>query len=235
MSFLSSFSSPDHLESITFWFDVSGALVEFGVAVTAAIIAHKEFGAEREKTVEKYVAVFAFIAAFLVLSTVFLNHRVSILRQRESTAKDTELAEARTVASNALTKASALETRTKARTISQKTKQALVEALLNVPKGPIELVVFSQNAEGVAFATQLQDALTSAGCTVTLSPRPIFDVSETGLIFCAKEPSSQPLFARVILSALVADGIEASAIGYNGNLTSRALQIWVCAKHVPSE
>ena len=165
MSLFSWLNSPDYLESVTFWFDVSGALVEFGVAITAGIIVHGEFGKKREKQLEKSVAVFAGIAAFLVLSTAFLNHRVSVLRESEA-KRERERYEASLRGNDAelerLRKANvALTAFAKPRIIPPERWKYGVERLRKF--AGTEVSVTTAMSEGGAFGTQLSRFLSEAG------------------------------------------------------------------------
>jgi hypothetical protein len=176
MLFLSFWDSPNQLETVTFWFDLGGAVVEFGVAITAAIIAHKEFGKEREKALEKYVAVFAGIAAFLVLTTALLNHRVSVLRNRESEEKDKEVEKARSTASNAQAVAAKAMTAAKDaintastfkhRSLSEEQIQSAKSILSKYSGTKAKIMAAGNDADSGMFAKQLESILNSCGWTV---------------------------------------------------------------------
>ena|ERR1035437_7288458 len=170
MSSLSWFGSPDHLEAATFWFDVAGALIEFGVAITAAIIVHEEFGKEREKQLERCVAIFAGIAAFLVLFTAILNHQVSTLRERETEQgkrqQNVELAESSNRWAVAESKVQELRTALLPRRITSLQRETFIKVLNdpnNVCKSHIRVFVGKTDQETEHFANDFRKMLNGAG------------------------------------------------------------------------
>jgi hypothetical protein len=134
----------------------------------------------------------------------------------------------------------ALVEKTKARTISKTVKEALIFNLNAVPKGSIDIVMFDKDPESIAFGIEIKKALIDAGCSVSFSPRSIFNLDiipgivESGddLVFCVKDASSPPLYSRIILGCLKNDGIKASGWPYNDTLAADSMQIWVCPKAV---
>jgi len=127
---------------------------------------------------------------------------------------------------------------TRARTISRQTADALSRDLINTPTGQIEILAFDKDPEAIAFGLSLKRALVEAGCTVSFSAKSIFNldiiprIAEVGpdLVFCVKEPSSPPLYARTILRRLQSAGMKADGWPYNDSFATNHLQIWVCPK-----
>lgn len=127
---------------------------------------------------------------------------------------------------------------TKARTISRQIVDKLSRDLIGVPTGQIEILAFDKDPEAIAFGLSLKRALVEAGCTASFSPKSIFNldiipsIAELGpdLVFCVKEPSSPPMYARIILSRLQSFGVKADGWPYNDSFTKDHLQIWVCPK-----
>lgn len=127
---------------------------------------------------------------------------------------------------------------TKTRTIRRQTADELARDLIDTPTGQIEILAFDKDAEAIAFGLSLKRALVAAGCSVSFSAKSIFNldiipsIAEIGpdLVFCVKEPSSPPLYARAILGRLKSAGIKADGWPYNDSFTKDHLQIWVCPR-----
>lgn len=134
----------------------------------------------------------------------------------------------------------ALVKKTKVRTISKNAKDALNRILVGVPKGHIDIIMFDKDPESIAFGIELKGALIDADCSVSFSPKSIFNLDiipsivESGydLVFCVKDDSSPPLYSRLILGCLKNDNLKAGGWPYNKTLLDNDMQIWICPKAV---
>jgi|ERR1022692_667509 hypothetical protein len=73
------FNSADQVDTVLVVVAVIGAIIEVGVAAAAVINVHKELGKSRKKKLEKYIEVFACVAAFFFLAEAILGWRSSAL------------------------------------------------------------------------------------------------------------------------------------------------------------
>ena len=61
------FNSSDHIDAALVCVAVVGAVIEVAVAIAAVINVHKEMSESRKKMLEKYIEIFACVAAFFFL------------------------------------------------------------------------------------------------------------------------------------------------------------------------
>jgi hypothetical protein len=79
MSLFSWFNSADQVDTVLLVVAIIGAVIEVGVAVAAVINVHKELEEFRKEKLEKYIEVFACVAAFFFLAEAILGCRSSVL------------------------------------------------------------------------------------------------------------------------------------------------------------
>jgi hypothetical protein len=79
MSAFSWFNSADQVDTALIVVALIGAIIEAGVAVAAVINVHKELEETRKEKLEKYIEVFACVAAFFFLAEAILGCRSSVL------------------------------------------------------------------------------------------------------------------------------------------------------------
>jgi len=79
MSLFSWFNSADQVDTALVVVAIIGAIIEVGVAVAAVINVHKELEEARKEKLEKYIEVFACVAAFFFLAEAILGCRSSAL------------------------------------------------------------------------------------------------------------------------------------------------------------
>lgn len=79
MAIFSWFNSSDQVDTALVYVAVIGAVIELGVPVAAVINVHKEIEESRKKTLEKYIEIFACVAAFFFLAEAILGCRSSAL------------------------------------------------------------------------------------------------------------------------------------------------------------
>jgi ABC-type Co2+ transport system permease subunit len=73
------FNSSDQIDTALVFVAVIGAVIELGVAIAAIINVHKEIEESRKKKLEKYIEIFACVAAFFFLTEAILGWRSSLL------------------------------------------------------------------------------------------------------------------------------------------------------------
>jgi hypothetical protein len=73
------FNSSDQVDTALVYVAVIGAVIEAGVAVAAVFNVHKELEESRKAKLEKYIEVFACVAAFFFLAEAILGCRSSSL------------------------------------------------------------------------------------------------------------------------------------------------------------
>lgn len=78
------FNSSDQVDTALVWVAVIGAMIELGVAVAAVINVHKEIEESRKKKLERYIEIFACIAAFFFFAEAILGWRSSMLLKSEN-------------------------------------------------------------------------------------------------------------------------------------------------------
>jgi len=83
MSLFSWFNSADQVDTALVVVGISGAIIEVGVAVVAVINVHKEISESRKRILEKYLEIFACVAAFFFLTEAILGCRSSMLLSKE--------------------------------------------------------------------------------------------------------------------------------------------------------
>jgi len=83
MSLFSWFNSADQVDAALVIVAVVGAVIEVGVALAAVINVHKELEESRKVKLEKYIEVFACVAAFFFLAEAILGCRSSMLLAKE--------------------------------------------------------------------------------------------------------------------------------------------------------
>ena len=173
MALFSWFNSSDHIDTALVWVSIIGAIIEIGVAVIAVINVHKEFEESRKKTIERYIEIFACIAAFFFLAEAILGWRSSALLAIELEGFKTE--NAQLVANNLVLRSNvvALEKEQLPMTVGD------VPAFIRMipPVTNITVLVTNTLADERSHTTsfELYQALRSAGWTVqnNLADRPI--------------------------------------------------------------
>jgi len=83
MSLFSWFNSADQVDTALVVVAIIGAIIEVVVAVAAVINVHKELEAARKEKLEKYIEIFACVAAFFFLAEAILGCRSSTLLSKE--------------------------------------------------------------------------------------------------------------------------------------------------------
>ena len=83
MALFSWFNSSDQVDTALVCVAAVGAVIELGVAVAAVINVHKEIKESRKKKLEKYIEIFACVAAFFFLAEAILGWRSSMLLEKE--------------------------------------------------------------------------------------------------------------------------------------------------------
>jgi chromosome segregation ATPase len=83
MSLFSWFNSAVQVDTALIVVAIIGAIVEVGVAVAAVINVHKELEESRKEKLEKYIEIFACVAAFFFLAEAILGCRSSMLLSKE--------------------------------------------------------------------------------------------------------------------------------------------------------
>src|SRR5258708_30082668 len=83
MSLFSWFNSADQVDTALVVVAIIGAIIEVGVAVAAVINVHQELGESCKEKLEKYIEIFACVAAFFFLAEAILGCRSSMLLAKE--------------------------------------------------------------------------------------------------------------------------------------------------------
>src|SRR2546426_9971807 len=83
MALTSWFNSSTQVEAVLICVAIVGAFVEFAVAIAAVINVHKEIGKAKKKRLEKYIEIFACVAAVFFVAEAILGWRTSVSLERE--------------------------------------------------------------------------------------------------------------------------------------------------------
>ena len=191
------------------WVAVIGAVIELGVAVAAVINVHKEMEESRKEKLEKYIEVFACIAAFFFMAEAILGWRSSMLLGKELE---------RLKADNLK-----LYAKIQPRRISPE-KRTMIIADLKAHPPPTNCLVFVQaeyvtDVEETIFASEILSVLTN-GMVNANSTGNISVTGSTPRFFGALliVPYPPPIGWEQVVEPLVKNGvIETNCWGFNSN------------------
>jgi hypothetical protein len=170
MDLSSWFNSSNQVDTALVYVAVIGAVIEVGVAIAAVINVHKELGESRKEKLEKYIEVFACLAAFFFLAEAILGCRSSMLLGKDlETLRSDNLKHEQRI-EELRHQNDELEAKTKWREITPGQKRDFIESTKGISKFAIRVRYGTPDAEVQSFAKMIRDMLDSAGFTETNVP-----------------------------------------------------------------
>ena len=126
-----------------------------------------------------------------------------------------------------------LEAKTTDRLVNRTTRKELIDALSSyTPKGHIDLIMFQNDAECVAFGESLKEALIASGFKADVRPAPILNLSKTGLVIVSKYVYSTPPYEAIIFLIFLKNGMCPTGGWYDDSVGENDLKIYVCPKPI---
>jgi hypothetical protein len=230
MSLLSWFNSADQVDTALVVVAMFGAVIEVGVAVAAVINVHKELEESRKAKLEKYIEVFACVAAFFFLAEAILGWRSSALLAKEVEKLKTDNLR--------------LEAQIQPRRITAGQKEKLLALLSGRPekKCAVLIAINSGDIEQRVFGRQLKEVLVACGFDASIReglsiPNGAVEVPiDFGLRFVSSRVEPPPSCSLELIKALGTAGVipeTATLVKSPGPWVSDGiLTIWVGTKPI---
>lgn len=123
------------------------------------------------------------------------------------------------------------------RTITPEIRQSIIQSLTNITDLDVEVVVFRNDGEGMAFARQLSEVFKESGIRTAFNPVIVFRATElvpdwdgTGILLSTKDPAHPPRSAVRVHSSLKAS--FKSVIGFvaHSGYTDSSLGVFIGTK-----
>jgi len=163
MALFSWFNAADQVDAALVYVAVIGAVIELGVAIAAVINVHKEIEESRKRKLEKYIEIFACLAAFFFLAEAILGWRSSMLLAKElETLKSDNLKHEQQVEelrSNNIV----LAAKQMPRTINATQMEGFKFLTQYIQKKPIKISIGLEGFDTETYASQMREMFTYAG------------------------------------------------------------------------
>ena len=195
MALFSWFNSSDQVDTALVVVAVIGSIIELAVAVAAVVNVHKEIEESRKKKLEKYLEIFACLAAFFFLAEAILGWRSSMLLAKDIESLKSENLVHEKQVEELRQKNEAIEAKTRWRTISGEKQMNLVACLNSSPKGKVAICAPFDDQESIMYGVQISNVLSTAGFQVSKYPNDvILAIGAPGLSITCPNLTNAPIY-----------------------------------------